>query len=71
MRLCRRKGHAGCSGSLRPRYRQEGLCRSARFAAEIARNVRKQCDNFGLMVDLSHIPMLYESVEELGIDGCA
>ncbi len=34
------------------------------FAAEIARNVRKQCDNFGLMVDLSHIPMLYESVEE-------
>lgn len=34
------------------------------FAAEIARNVRKQCPNFGLMLDLSHIPMLYETSEE-------
>ncbi|MGI6082970.1 MAG: sugar phosphate isomerase/epimerase family protein [Limnochordia bacterium] len=34
------------------------------FAAEIARNVREKCDNFGLMLDLSHIPMLYETVEE-------
>jgi sugar phosphate isomerase/epimerase len=33
------------------------------FAAEIARNVRQKCANFGLMVDLSHLPLLDESAE--------
>lgn len=33
------------------------------FAAEIARNVRQKCGNFGLMVDLSHLPLLNETAE--------
>ena len=34
---------------------------AARFAAE----VRTQCPNFGLMVDLSHFPMTYETSEQV------
>lgn len=33
-------------------------------AAQIAADVRKQCPNFGLMVDLSHVPLLYETPEQ-------
>lgn len=33
---------------------------AARYAAE----VRKEFDNFGLMVDLSHIPLIHETIEE-------
>lgn len=35
----------------------------AALAAEYAARVRCQCNNFGLMVDLSHIPMCYETPE--------
>jgi len=34
-------------------------------AVNVARKVRAQCDNFGLTVDLSHQPMLSESIEEM------
>lgn len=33
------------------------------LAAEIAHNVRQRVGNFGLMVDLSHVPMLNETAE--------
>ena len=32
----------------------------APYAAEFAAEVRKHCNNFGLMVDLSHFPTTYE-----------
>ena len=34
------------------------------MAKRFAEEVKKEYDNFGLMVDLSHIPMLHESCEE-------
>lgn len=34
------------------------------LAKRFAEDVRKEYDNFGLMVDLSHIPMLHETCEE-------
>lgn len=37
----------------------------APYAATFAADVRKSCDNFGLMVDLSHIPTTYETIEEV------
>jgi len=33
-------------------------------AAQIAAEVRRQCPNFGLMIDLSHVPLLYETPEQ-------
>lgn len=33
-------------------------------AAEVAADVMTQCDNFNLMVDLSHIPLLQENIED-------
>jgi sugar phosphate isomerase/epimerase len=33
-------------------------------AAQIAAEVRKTCPNFGLMIDLSHVPLLYETPEQ-------
>lgn len=36
----------------------------APLARRFAEEMRKECDNFGLMVDLSHIPQLHESIEE-------
>jgi len=35
-----------------------------REAAEIAAEVRSECPNFGLMIDLSHLPLLSESAME-------
>jgi sugar phosphate isomerase/epimerase len=34
------------------------------YAAEIAASIRKRAANFGLMVDLSHLPLLRETAEE-------
>jgi sugar phosphate isomerase/epimerase len=34
------------------------------LAKKFAEDIRSKCDNFGLMVDLSHIPMYYESCEK-------
>ena len=36
----------------------------APLAARLAEAVNKQVDNFGLMVDLSHVPLLHESIRE-------
>jgi sugar phosphate isomerase/epimerase len=36
----------------------------APLAKRYAQEIRKECDNFGLMVDLSHIPMLHETCAE-------
>jgi len=36
----------------------------AALAKRFAEEIRKEYDNFGLMVDLSHIPLLHETVEE-------
>ncbi|MCL2580520.1 MAG: sugar phosphate isomerase/epimerase [Oscillospiraceae bacterium] len=35
----------------------------APYAAQFAADMRMTCDNFGLMIDLSHIPMTYETSE--------
>lgn len=37
----------------------------APYAAEFAADVRKSCDNFGLIVDLSHIPTTYETSSQV------
>lgn len=37
----------------------------APLAAEFAADVRKQCSNFGLLVDLSHIPTTYETISDV------
>ena len=37
----------------------------APYAAGFAAEVRKECDNFGLLVDLSHFPTTYETSEEV------
>lgn len=34
------------------------------LAKRFAEEIRKEYDNFGLMVDLSHIPLLHETIEE-------
>lgn len=35
----------------------------APYAARFAADIRSKCQNFGLMIDLSHIPMTYETPE--------
>lgn len=37
----------------------------AALAAEFAKEVRKECQNFGLLVDLSHIPLTHEKPEDV------
>lgn len=37
----------------------------APYAAEFAADVRKYCSNFGLLVDLSHIPATYENINDV------
>ena len=39
---------------------KKALIGPAALAAQFAAEVRESCDNFGLMVDLSHLPMCYE-----------
>lgn len=43
---------------------KKSLIGPAALAARYAKEVRKEYPEFGLMVDLSHIPLLHESVEE-------
>jgi sugar phosphate isomerase/epimerase len=43
---------------------KRALIGPAESALAIARAVRRDCPNFGLMVDLSHIPLLGESPKE-------
>ena len=42
---------------------KKSLIGPAPYAAKFAADVRSTCDNFGLLIDLSHIPMCYESNE--------
>lgn len=42
---------------------KESLIGPAPYAAEFAAEIRKQYNNFGLMIDLSHIPMTRETTE--------
>ena len=39
---------------------KKSLIGPAALAKRYAEEIRAQCDNFGLMVDLSHIPLLHE-----------
>jgi len=41
--------------------RQLRLVGPTRRAAEVSERVREDCDNFGILVDLSHLPLLEES----------
>lgn len=43
---------------------KKSLIGPANLAKRFAEEIKAKYDNFGLMVDLSHIPMLYETVEE-------
>ncbi|MDR2233387.1 MAG: sugar phosphate isomerase/epimerase [Tannerella sp.] len=43
---------------------KKSLIGPASLALRYAREIRAEYDNFGLMVDLSHIPMIHETVEE-------
>ncbi|SEL96813.1 Sugar phosphate isomerase/epimerase [Parapedobacter koreensis] len=43
---------------------KKSLIGPASLALRYVEEVRKECDNFGLMVDLSHIPLLHETIEE-------
>jgi sugar phosphate isomerase/epimerase len=43
---------------------KKSLIGPAPLAKRFAEEIRKEYDNFGLMVDLSHIPQLHESIEE-------
>jgi sugar phosphate isomerase/epimerase len=43
---------------------KSSLIGPAPLAARFAEEVNKQVDNFGLMVDLSHVPILHESIRE-------
>jgi sugar phosphate isomerase/epimerase len=43
---------------------KKSLIGPAYLALRYAKEVRKDYDNFGLMVDLSHLPLIHESVEE-------
>ena len=42
---------------------KKALIGPASYAAKFAADVREQTDNFGLLIDLSHIPMTYETNE--------
>jgi sugar phosphate isomerase/epimerase len=43
---------------------KKSLIGPVHLAKRFAEDVKKEYDNFGLMVDLSHIPMIHESCEE-------
>jgi Xylose isomerase-like TIM barrel. len=43
---------------------KKSLIGPADLAKKFAQDIRKEFDNFGLMVDLSHIPMTHETCEE-------
>jgi sugar phosphate isomerase/epimerase len=43
---------------------KKSLIGPAPLALRYAKEVRKQHDHFGLMVDLSHIPLIHETIEE-------
>ncbi len=43
---------------------KKSLIGPARLAKRFAEEITKEYDNFGLMVDLSHIPQLHETIEE-------
>jgi len=43
---------------------KKSLIGPASLALRYAQEVRKEYDNFGLMVDLSHIPLIHETIEE-------
>ena len=43
---------------------KKSLIGAVELAKRYAEDIRKEHDNFGLMVDLSHIPQLHESIEE-------
>lgn len=43
---------------------KKSLVGPAPLARRYAEEIRKEYDNFGLMVDLSHIPLLHETIEE-------
>ena len=43
---------------------KKSLIGPAPLAKRFAQEIREEYDNFGLMVDLSHIPMLHETIEE-------
>jgi sugar phosphate isomerase/epimerase len=43
---------------------KKSLIGPAALARRFAEEIRKEYDNFGLMVDLSHIPQLHETIEE-------
>ena len=43
---------------------KQRLIGPADSAREIADRVKRSCDNFGLLVDLNHLPLLRESPEE-------
>ena len=40
---------------------KRALIGPATYAAQFAKDIREQSDNFGLLVDLSHLPQTYES----------
>jgi sugar phosphate isomerase/epimerase len=42
---------------------KKSLIGPSRAAQDIAEKVRKNCDNFGILLDLSHIPLQHESIE--------
>jgi sugar phosphate isomerase/epimerase len=42
-------------------FDKKSLIGPAAYAAEFAKDMRKYADNFGLLVDLSHLPQTYES----------
>ncbi len=43
---------------------KESIIGPVNLAKRFAEDIRKEYDNFGLMVDLSHIPQLHETIEE-------
>jgi sugar phosphate isomerase/epimerase len=43
---------------------KKSLIGPASLALRYAKEVREEFDNFGLMVDLSHIPLIHETIEE-------
>lgn len=43
---------------------KKSLIGPATLAKRFAADVRKECDNFGLLVDLSHLPLLHETAQE-------
>ena len=64
VQLCRHAAKFGCNIVLEVFDRdidKKCLIGPADTAREIAERVKRSCPNFGLMVDLSHIPLLSES----------